>query len=58
MRDGRIPIAWRIKISNRCVELWDRSNIAEPVAMLHGADVFEFGNLGFSVDEIFRTVLQ
>jgi Uma2 family endonuclease len=58
MRDGRIPIAWRIDIPNRCVELWDRSNTTEPVAILRGPDVFAFGNLTFTVEEIFRTVLK
>lgn len=57
-RAGRIRIAWRIDIPNRCVELWDQADVSEPVAILHGADVFEFANLTFTVDEVFRTVLK
>jgi Uma2 family endonuclease len=58
MRDGRIPIAWRIDIPNRCVELWDPTNITEPVATLHGAEVFEFANLIFTVDDVFFAILK
>jgi Uma2 family endonuclease len=58
MRDGRIPVAWRIDIPNRCVELWDRANTTEPVTILHGAEGFEFANLTFTVDEIFRAILK
>jgi hypothetical protein len=53
MRDGRIPIAWRIDIPNRCVERWEPSNLEQPIAILRGADVFGFEDVTFSVDGTF-----
>lgn len=58
MRDGRIAVAWRVDIPNRCVELWTPSNVTEPVSILSGSDIFRFGEIRFTVDEVFRTVLQ
>jgi Uma2 family endonuclease len=49
MRDGRIPHAWRIDIPNRCVELWEPSNVEQPIAILHGADGFGFEGVTFTV---------
>jgi hypothetical protein len=42
MRDGRIPYAWRIDIPNRYVELWEPSNVEQPIEVLHGSDEFGF----------------
>jgi hypothetical protein len=42
MRDGRIPNAWRVDIPNRCVELWEPSNVEQPIAIRRGAEVFGF----------------
>jgi len=53
MLDGRIPNAWRIDIPNRCVELWEPSNVHDPIATLHGADEFGFEGVTFTVDETF-----
>jgi Uma2 family endonuclease len=53
MRDGRIPRAWRIDISNRCVELWEPSNVDLPIAVLRGSDAFSFEGITFTVDGTF-----
>ena len=53
MRDGRIPNGWRIDILNRCVELWQLSDIEKSIAILHGADTFDFAGVTFSVDSTF-----
>jgi Uma2 family endonuclease len=53
MRDGRIPHAWRIDIPERCVELWEPSNVEQPIAILRGADEFGFAGVTFTVDGTF-----
>jgi Uma2 family endonuclease len=53
MRDGRTPHAWRIDIPERCVELWEPSNVEQPIAILHGADAFGFEGVTFTVDGTF-----
>jgi Uma2 family endonuclease len=58
MRDGRIPNAWRIDIPNRCVELWEPSNVEDPLAILRGADEFGFEGVTFSVDGTFAILRQ
>jgi Uma2 family endonuclease len=58
MRDGRIPNAWRIDIPNRCVELWEPSNVEDPIAILRGADEFGFEGVTFSVDGTFAILSQ
>jgi hypothetical protein len=50
MRDGRIPHAWRIDIPNRCVELWEPSDVGQPIALLRTADAFGFQGVTFTVD--------
>jgi Uma2 family endonuclease len=58
MRDGRIPVAWRIDLPNRCVELWEPRSVGEPVAIRTGAESFGFAGVTCSVDEVFSTVLK
>jgi Uma2 family endonuclease len=53
MRDGRIPHGWRIAIPDRCVELWEPSNVEGPIAILRGADEFGFEGVTFTVDGTF-----
>ena len=53
MRDGRIPNAWRIDVPNRCVELWQPSDVEQPIAILHGADEFGLEGIVFSVEGTF-----
>ena len=53
MRDGRIPNAWRIDIPNRCVELWEPSNVEQPIASLRESEVFGFEGVTFTVDGTF-----
>jgi len=52
MRDGRIPVAWRIDIPGRCVELWTPTDTEGPRAILRGEDRFEFDGVVFTVNEI------
>jgi hypothetical protein len=47
MPDGRADIA------NRCVELWEPSNIEQPIAVLRGVDAFDFAGVTFTVDSTF-----
>jgi Uma2 family endonuclease len=56
MRDGRIPHAWRIDIPNRCVELWEPSNVEQPIAILRTVDAFGFEGVTFTVDGTFAIV--
>lgn len=49
MRDGRIPHGWRIDLPNRCVELWEPSDVELPIAILCGADEFGFEGVTFTV---------
>jgi Uma2 family endonuclease len=58
MIDGRIPTGWRIDIPGRCVERWEPADTQEPVAVLYGADAFAFAGMTFTVDEVFKTVLN
>ncbi len=58
MRDGRIPVAWRIDVQSRFVEVWDRRNLGLPIAVRRGSQKFSFNNVTFSVDEVFSTVLN
>jgi Uma2 family endonuclease len=53
MRDGRIPNGWRIDIPNRCVELWEPSNVEQPIAILRESDGFGFDGVTFTVDGTF-----
>jgi Uma2 family endonuclease len=53
MRDGRIPHGWRIDIPNRCVELWEPSNVEQPVAILRGSNGFGLEGITFTVDGTF-----
>jgi hypothetical protein len=53
MRDGCIPNGWRIDIPNRCVELWEPSNVEQPIASLRGSEVFGFEGVTFTVDGTF-----
>jgi hypothetical protein len=53
MRDGRIPNGWRIDIPNRCVELWEPSNVEQPIAILRGSDGFGYDGAMFTVDGTF-----
>jgi hypothetical protein len=58
MRDGRIPCAWRIDITNRYVELWQPSNVEQPIEILHGSDEFGFEGVTFTVDGTFAILDQ
>lgn len=58
MRDGRITIAWRIDLPNRCIEIWQPADTEDPVTILIGEDAFAFGGVRFTVDEVFQTVLR
>jgi Uma2 family endonuclease len=58
MRDGRIPVAWRIDLPGRCVELWEPHTVAHPTRLLHGSEPFGFMGVSFTVDEVFTTVLK
>ena len=49
MRDGRILHGWRIDIPDRCVELWEPSNVEQPIAILGGSDGFGFEGVTFTV---------
>jgi Uma2 family endonuclease len=49
MRDGRIPHGWRIDIPNRCVELWEPSDVELPIAILGGSDGFGFEGVTFTI---------
>jgi len=53
VRDGRIPLAWRIDIPDRYVELWKPSNVEEPAGILRGLDDFAFESVSFTVDALF-----
>jgi Uma2 family endonuclease len=53
MRDGRIPNGWRIDIPNRSVELWEPSNVEQPIAILRESDGFGFKAVMFTVDGTF-----
>jgi Uma2 family endonuclease len=52
MRDGRIPVAWRIDIPGRSVEVWDPTDTEGPRATLRGDERFEFDGVVFTVNEI------
>jgi len=52
MRDGRIPLAWRIDIPNRCVEIWTPADPENPRDILRGDDEFEFDGISFTVSAI------
>lgn len=56
MRDGHITHAWRIDIPDRCVELWEPSNVEQPIAILRGADAFGFEGVTFAVDGTFAVL--
>jgi Uma2 family endonuclease len=58
MNDGRIPIAWRVDLPNRSVEIWKPLNTNEPDTILFREDRFEFAGVTFTVDEVFQTVLR
>jgi Uma2 family endonuclease len=58
MRDGRIPHAWRIDIPDRNVELWEPSNVEQPIEILNGADEFGFEGVTFTVDGTFAILDQ
>lgn len=52
MRDGRIPLAWRIDIPGRCVEIWDPADTENPHVVLRGDQRFQFQGIVFAVNEI------
>jgi Uma2 family endonuclease len=52
MRDGRIPLAWRIDIPGRCVEVWNPTDLEAPGAVVRGDERFEFDGVVFTVNEI------
>jgi hypothetical protein len=52
MKDGRIPLAWRIDIPQRCVEIWTPAEKTRPRDVLRGSERFEFEGVVFSVSEI------
>jgi Uma2 family endonuclease len=52
MRDGRIPLAWRIDVPERCVEEWTPGNPHEPTRIWRGEQTFEFEGVIFAVSEI------
>ena len=58
MQDGRIPLAWRVDLPNRCIEIWQPIDRESPVAILVGQESVECGGVRFTVDEIFQTVLR
>lgn len=58
MHDGRVPTAWRIDLPGRSVEIWRPANTEDPASILVGPDTFRFGEVTFTVDEVFQTVLR
>jgi Uma2 family endonuclease len=52
MQDGRIPLAWRIDIPERCVEIWVPAYAENPVTILRGDQTFAFEGVVFTADEI------
>jgi Uma2 family endonuclease len=52
MRDGRIPLSWRIDIPGRCVEIWQPSDVENPLVILRGEQTFAFEGVVFAVSEI------
>lgn len=48
MRDGRIPVAWRIDIPARCVEIWNPTDTEGPRSILRGDERFEFNGVVFT----------
>ena len=58
MEDGRIPIAWRVDLPNRCVEIWKPTNTNAPTRILVRENKFGFADVTFSVDEVLATVLH
>ena len=52
MRDGRIPLAWRIDIPERCVEIWTPADETNPRDILRGDDRFDFEGVTFVVNDI------
>ncbi len=53
MRDGRIPVAWRIDTPRRYVDVWSPRSAGEPVAVVRGSETVAFENVVFVVGEIF-----
>jgi hypothetical protein len=58
MHDGGISTAWRIDLPGRRVEIWRSANTIEPAEILFGSEAFGFGEVTFTVDAVFQTVLH
>jgi hypothetical protein len=56
MRDGRIRLAWRADIPNRCVEIWTPADTINARDVLRGDDRFEFEGVAFVVNEVFEGI--